>query len=39
MRWMKLEPIIQNEVSPKEKHQQGRLQIMPHIYPMALFPP
>ena len=23
MRWMKLEPIIQNEVSQKEKHQYG----------------
>ena len=27
MRWMKLEPIIQSEVSPKEKHQYGT-----HIY-------
>ena len=25
MRWMKLEPIIQNEVSQKEKHQYGML--------------
>ena len=28
-RWMKLEPIIQNEVSPKEKHQYS---ILMHIY-------
>ena len=24
MRWMKLEPIIQSEVSQKEKHQYGK---------------
>ena len=29
MRWMKLEPIIQNEVSQKEKHQ---YTILTHIY-------
>ena len=29
MRWMKLEPIIQSEVSQKEKHQYS---IMTHIY-------
>ena len=29
MRWMKLEPIIQNEVSQKEKHQHS---ILTHIY-------
>ena len=29
MRWMKLEPIIQNEVSQKEKHQ---YRILTHIY-------
>ena len=29
MRWMKLEPIIQSEVSQKEKHQHG---ILTHIY-------
>ena len=29
MRWMKLEPIIQNEVSQKEKHQYS---IITHIY-------
>ena len=29
MRWMKLEPIIQNEVSQKEKHQH---YILMHIY-------
>ena len=29
MRWMKLEPIIQSEVSQKEKHQYNRLM---HIY-------
>ena len=29
MKWMKLEPIIQNEVSQKEKHQYS---ILTHIY-------
>ena len=29
MRWMKLEPIIQSEVSQKEKHQYS---ILTHIY-------
>ena len=29
MRWMKLEPIIQSEVSQKEKHQHS---ILTHIY-------
>ena len=29
MRWMKLEPIIQSEVSQKEKHQHG---ILTHTY-------
>ena len=29
MRWMKLEPIIQSEVSQKEKHQYN---ILPHVY-------
>ena len=29
MRWMKLEPIIQSEVSQKEKHQAS---ILMHIY-------
>ena len=29
MRWMKLEPIIQSEVSQKEKHQHS---ILAHIY-------
>ena len=29
MRWMKLEPIIQSEVSQKEKHQYSTLM---HIY-------
>ena len=29
LRWMKLEPIIQNEVSQKEKHQYS---ILTHIY-------
>ena len=29
MRWMNLEPIIQNEVSQKEKYQSG---ILMHIY-------
>ena len=29
MRWMKLEPVIQSEVSQKEKHQYG---ILMHVY-------
>ena len=29
MKWMKLEPIIQNEVNQKEKHQYS---ILTHIY-------
>ena len=29
MRWMKLEPIMQNKVSQKEKHQYS---ILTHIY-------
>ena len=29
MRWMKLEPVIQSEVSQKEKHQYS---ILSHIY-------
>ena len=29
MRWMKLEPIIQNEVSQKENHQYS---LLTHIY-------
>ena len=29
MRWMKLEPIMQSEVSQKEKHQHS---ILTHIY-------
>ena len=29
MRWMKLEPIIQSEVSQKEKHQYS---VLTHIY-------
>ena len=29
MRWMKLEPIIQSEISQKEKHQ---YRILTHIY-------
>ena len=29
IRWMKLEPVIQNEVSQKEKHQYS---IVTHIY-------
>ena len=28
MRWMKLEPIIQNEVSQKEKHQYSMLLLL-----------
>ena len=33
MRWMKLEPIIQSEVSQKEKHQYS---ILTHIYGSSL---
>ena len=29
MRWTKLEPIVQNEISQKEKHQYS---ILTHIY-------
>ena len=32
MRWMKLEPIIQSEVSQKEKHQYSILTHMYGIY-------
>ena len=32
MRWMKLEPIIQSEVSQKEKHQ---YKILRHIYEIS----
>ena len=32
MRWMKLEPIIQSEVSQKEKHQYSILMHILHIY-------
>ena len=32
MRWMKLEPIIQSEVSQKEKHQYGVFGYITHIY-------
>ena len=31
MRWMKLEPIIQSEVSQKEKHQYSILMHIMHI--------
>ena len=34
MRWMKLEPIIQSEVSQKEKHQYN---ILMHIYGIQFF--
>ena len=34
MRWMKLEPIIQSEVSQKEKHQYS---ILMHIYRQSRF--
>ena len=34
MRWMKLEPIIQSEVSQKEKHQYS---ILMHIYALYIF--
>ena len=33
MRWMKLEPIVQSEVSQKEKHQYSTLT---HIYGMMV---
>ena len=33
MRWMKLEPIIQSEVSQKDKHQYSMLT---HIYVMSI---
>ena len=32
MRWMKLEPIIQNEVSQEEKHQYSILTYILYIY-------
>ena len=32
MRWMKLEPIIQSEVTQEEKHQYS---ILTHIYPSS----
>ena len=32
MRWMKLEPIIQSEVSQKEKHQYSILTLIYVIY-------
>ena len=32
MRWMKLEPIIQSEVSQKEKHQYSLLMHIHGIY-------
>ena len=35
MRWMKLEPIIQSEVSQKEKHQYS---ILMHILEKAMAP-
>ena len=35
MRWMKLEPIIQNKVSQKEKHQYS---ILMHILEKAMAP-
>ena len=31
MRWMKLEPIIQSEVSQKEKHQYNSREEIPHV--------
>ena len=34
VRWMKLEPIIQSEVSQKEKHQYS---ILMHIYALYIF--
>ena len=32
MRWMKLEPIIQSEVSQKEKHMESRKMVMMTLY-------
>ena len=34
MRWMKLEPIIQSELSHKEKHQYS---ILMHIYGIGIY--
>ena len=32
MRWMKLGPIIQSEVSQKKKHKKHQYSILTHIY-------
>ena len=41
MRWMKLEPIIQSEVSQKEKHQYSMLLLLllSHFSPVQLCDP
>ena len=36
MRWMKLEPIIQSEVSQKEKHQYSMLLLLSHFSSVQL---
>ena len=36
MRWMKLEPIIQSEVSQKEKHQYSLLDFFRGVYSSLL---
>ena len=37
MRWMKLEPIIQSEVSQKEKHQYSMLLLLSRFSCVRLF--
>ena len=32
MRWMKLEPIVQSEVSQKKKKKKNQYSILTHIY-------
>ena len=39
MRWMKLEPIIQSEVSQKEKHQYSTLTHISGIYKDGKYDP
>ena len=39
MRWMKLEPIIQSEVSQKEKHQYSILTIYMEFRKMVMINP
>ena len=37
MRWMKLEPIIQSEISQKEKKKKKPYSILMHTYGIKLF--